>query len=205
MKIHLLSIVLAAAVAFDAHADGIQVLNADAHFAEGPIWYHGKLYYVEYDRNSVTTWDGAEEHDILVAEGMRAISSHSHGSGRVSHHLLRQRNASAGYPPTDERSPPIRRTRTATNLWARTTLPRTTTAGFTSPPRGIRVAVIDGKVFYLAADGTIEQKASNVHSANGVAVSKDGKILYVVETEGHRLLQFNIGAGRRHCPIGACL
>src|SRR5207237_2658312 len=42
-----------------ARADDLKVLNDDAHFAEGPIWYHGKLYYVEYDRNSVTTWDGA--------------------------------------------------------------------------------------------------------------------------------------------------
>src|ERR1700740_124811 len=42
-----------------ARADESKVLNDDAHFAEGPIWYHGKLYYVEYDRNSVTTWDGA--------------------------------------------------------------------------------------------------------------------------------------------------
>ena len=36
-----------------------KVLNDDAHFAEGPVWYHGKLYYVEYDRNSVTIWDGS--------------------------------------------------------------------------------------------------------------------------------------------------
>src|SRR5579863_7106901 len=55
---HAITIVLAAAFALDAHADGVQVLNADAHFPEGPIWYHGKLYYVEYDRNSVTAWDG---------------------------------------------------------------------------------------------------------------------------------------------------
>jgi sugar lactone lactonase YvrE len=45
--------------------------------------------------------------------------------------------------------------------------------------------VINGKVFYIAADGTIAQEAGDVHSANGLAVSKDGKILYVVETEGH--------------------
>src|SRR3981189_3255285 len=38
--------------------NGIKVLNDDAHFPEGPVWYHGKLYYVEYDRNSVTAWDG---------------------------------------------------------------------------------------------------------------------------------------------------
>jgi gluconolactonase len=55
--------------------------------------------------------------------------------------------------------------------------------------------VINGRVFYMAADGTIAQRAGDVHSANGLAVSKDGKILYVVETEGHRLLQFKIGPG----------
>src|SRR6202011_226837 len=52
---------------------------------------------------------------------------------------------------------------------------------------------IDAKVFYIAADGTITQKAVDLHSANGLAVSKEGGILYVVETEENRLLQFKIG------------
>jgi gluconolactonase len=59
--------------------------------------------------------------------------------------------------------------------------------------------VIDGKVFYIAADGdgrraAITQVAIDLHNANGLAVSPDGKILYVVETEEHRLLQFKIAA-----------
>jgi sugar lactone lactonase YvrE len=54
--------------------------------------------------------------------------------------------------------------------------------------------VIDGKVFYIAADGTITQTAIDLHNANGLAVSADGEILYVVETEEHRLLQFKIAA-----------
>ena len=60
LKTCLLSLLLIASAAAGARADDIKVLNDDAHFAEGPIWYHGKLYYVEYDRNSVTTWDGAK-------------------------------------------------------------------------------------------------------------------------------------------------
>ena len=92
-----------------------------------------------------------------------------------------------------ERCPPIPRTRPGTSSWVRTTSPRTATAAFTSRASGHPGSAIDGKVFYLAADGTIEQKAENVESANGVAVSKDGKLLYVIETEGHRLLEFNIG------------
>jgi sugar lactone lactonase YvrE len=54
--------------------------------------------------------------------------------------------------------------------------------------------VIDGKVFYIAAGGTITQVATDLHNANGLAVSADGKILYVAETEERRLLQFDIAA-----------
>ena len=32
-----------------------------------------------------------------------------------------------------------------------------------------------------------------MHSANGIVVSNDGKILYAIETEDHRLIQFKIG------------
>jgi sugar lactone lactonase YvrE len=45
--------------------------------------------------------------------------------------------------------------------------------------------VIDGKVFYIAADGTITQVAIDLHNADGFAISADGAILYVVETEKH--------------------
>jgi sugar lactone lactonase YvrE len=53
---------------------------------------------------------------------------------------------------------------------------------------------IDGKVFYLAGDGTMTQQAVDVHSANGIVVANDGKTLYVIETEDHRLIQFKIAA-----------
>jgi len=51
-----------------AHA-GVQVLNDDAHFPEGPVWYQGKLYYVEYDRNTVMTWDGKKNHVFSAEKG----------------------------------------------------------------------------------------------------------------------------------------
>ena len=51
----------------------------------------------------------------------------------------------------------------------------------------------DGKVYYIAADGTISLQAGDLHNANGLAVSKDGKILYVVETSEYRLVKFKIG------------
>jgi len=41
-----------------AGSAGIKILNDDASYPEGPVWYHGKLYYVEYGRNAITVWDG---------------------------------------------------------------------------------------------------------------------------------------------------
>ena len=60
MRNYLSALLLLACAVSGARAADVRVLNDDAHFAEGPIWYQGKLYYVEYDRNSVTTWDGAK-------------------------------------------------------------------------------------------------------------------------------------------------
>ena len=52
-----------------AGAEGLLTLNADAYFPEGPIWYHGKLYYVEYGRNAVMTWDGKKNRVFSAERG----------------------------------------------------------------------------------------------------------------------------------------
>src|SRR5260370_38060494 len=68
VKSAILSLVFAL-MGFAAHADTLRVLNGDAHFPEGPVWHHGKLYYVEYDRNSVTAWDGQKNTIFLSQKG----------------------------------------------------------------------------------------------------------------------------------------
>jgi sugar lactone lactonase YvrE len=176
------------------HAADLRVLNDDAHFAEGPIWYHGKLYYVEYDRNSVTTWDGVSNRIfwskpgcgpsavIATARGEFLTTCYDSGSiGRISADgkelapYTRDKDGNRFVGPNDfapDRHGGI----------------YFTCSGTAPGP------VIDGKIFYLAADGAISQQAVDIHSANGIVVSNDGKILYVIETEGHRLLQFKIAA-----------
>lgn len=54
---------------------------------------------------------------------------------------------------------------------------------------------IVGKVYYMGNDGAITEVANDLHYANGVAVSPDGKTLYVSESEAHRVIQFDIGEG----------
>ena len=198
MRNHLLSVLLIASAASMAstasYADDVKVLNDDAHFAEGPIWYHGKLYYVEYDRNSVTTWDGAKNTQfwskpgcgpsavIPTAKGEFLTTCYDSGAiGRISADgkdlpaYTHDKDGNRFVGPND--FAPDRRG----GIYF-------TCSGTAPGP------VIDGKIFYLAADGTISQKAADVHSANGIVVSNDGKILYAIETEDHRLIQFKIGA-----------
>lgn len=54
---------------------------------------------------------------------------------------------------------------------------------------------VDGKVFYIAAEGAITLAVADLNAANGVVVSPDGGTLYVIETEENRVLRFKIGPG----------
>jgi sugar lactone lactonase YvrE len=176
-----------------ARAADIKVLNEDAHFAEGPIWYHGKLYYVEYDRNSVTTWDGVRNSIFWSQPGCGPSAVIPTSSGEFlttcydSGTIGRISAAGKDLPPYthDKDGHPF----VGPNDFApdhRGGIYFTCSGTAPGP-------VIDGKIFYLAAGGTITQEAADVHSANGIVVSNDGRILYAIETEEHRLIQFKIG------------
>lgn len=193
MRNYWLSLLVLAGAVFKVHAADIRVLNDDAHFAEGPIWYHGKLYYVEYDRNSVTTWDGASNRIfwsrpgcgpsavIATARGEFLTTCYDSGSiGRIS----ADGKELAPYTHDKDGNPFVGPNDFAPDHHGGIYF---TCSGTAPGP------AIDGKIFYLAADGTISQQAVDIHSANGIVVSNDGKRLYVIETEDHRLLQFKIG------------
>jgi gluconolactonase len=190
----LLSIIFAVALPFAADADSVQVLNGDVHFPEGPVWYRGKLYYVEYDRNSVTTWDG-KQNTIFWSQkgcGPSAVITTAQGEFLTTCYD----NGTIGRISADGKTlPPYTHDKAGNPFVGPNDFAPDAHGGMYFTASGHPGSAIDGKVFYLAADGTISQKASEVESANGVAVSKDGKILYVVETDGHRLVQFNIGPG----------
>jgi gluconolactonase len=192
VKTLLLSTIFAAGLVFEAHAGDVKVLNPDVHFPEGPVWYHGKLYYVEYDRNSVTTWDGAQNKIFWLQKGCgpSAVIPTTHGEFLATCYD----NGTIGRISADGKTlPPYTRDKDGNAFVGPNDFAPDAHGGIYFTTSGDPGPVINGKVFYLGPDGAISQEASDVHSANGLAVSKDGKILYVIETEGHRLLQFQIG------------
>ena len=188
--------------ALNANAAQLRVLNDDAHFAEGPIWYHGKLYYVEYDRNSVTVWDGTKNSIFWSKPGCGPSAVIPTASGEFL--TTCYDSGTIGHIASDGRDlPPYSHDKDGNKFVGPNDFAPDHRGGIYFTCSGTAPGpVIDGKIFYLAADGTISQVAVEVHSANGIVVSNDGKILYAIETEDNRLIEFTIGpdgslSGRR--------
>jgi gluconolactonase len=194
LRIYLSVLLFMACAAAYAGADAVKVLNDDAHFAEGPIWYHSKLYYVEYDRNSVTTWDGTRNTIFWSKPGCGPSAVIPTSSGEFL--TTCYDNGTIGRISADGRDlPPYTHDKDGHPFVGPNDFAPDRRGGIYFTCSGTAPGpVIDGKIFYLAADGTITQEATDVHSANGIVVSNDGKILYAIETEDNRLIQFKIGA-----------
>lgn len=183
-----------AATAWGGTTDEPRVLNPEAQFPEGPIWHGGKLYYVEYGRNAISTWDSAKNTVfaslpgcgpsavIPTAQGEFLTTCYDNGTiGRIAHD---------GKPLAPYAQDKEGRKFVGPNDFA-----PDARGGIYFTASGAQGPSIDGKVFYIAPDGTVSLAAAELHNANGIVVSNDGKSLYVVETEDNRLLRFTIGEG----------
>jgi gluconolactonase len=177
-----------------ARAADVRVLNQDAHFAEGPVWHHGKLYYVEYDRNTVTVWDGTQNRTFWSKPGCGPSAVIATAGGELL--TTCYDSGTIGRIAADGKDlPPYTHDREGNRFTGPNDFAPDHRGGIYFTCSGTAPGPkIDGKIFYLAADGAISQKATAVHSANGIVVSNDGKLLYAIETEEHRLIRFSIAA-----------
>ena len=54
-------------------------------------------------------------------------------------------------------------------------------------------APIVGKILYRAADGSLRTVADDLHYANGLALSPDGRTLHCSEMYAYRIVAFDVG------------
>jgi sugar lactone lactonase YvrE len=170
----------------------IEVLNDDVHFPEGPIWHDGKLYYVEYDRNTVTVWDGRTNRVFASLKGCgpSAVLATARGEFLVTCYD----NGTIGRVSADGSAlPPYDHDKDGNKFVGPNDFAPDRLGGIYFTGSGHPGKAVDGRVFYLAANGVITLAAADLNAANGVAVSLDGRTLYVIETEENRLLRFQIG------------
>ena len=171
------------------------ILNQDAHFPEGPLWHDGKLYYVEYDRNTVTVWDGKSNRVfgtlqgcgpsavIRTASGEFLVTCYDNGTiGRLN---------AAGKP-----LPAWDHDRQGHRFAGPNDFAPDSNGGIYFTCSGEPGKTGNSNVFYIARDGTITLVAPDMHNANGIVLALDGKTLYVNETDENHVLRFKVdGAG----------
>lgn len=176
-----------------AGADDVEVVVKDVRFPEGPLWADGSLLFVEYGGHTILR---------IGADGRLSTLWKRPGCGPAA-------LAKAG--------PDL-----LVTCYDENTLVLVTMAGETKrvydkddlggPFVGPNDFVVDarggvymsasgpwetapivGKILYRAPDGDLKPVADDLHYANGLALSPDGKTLYCSETYAYRILAFDVG------------
>ncbi|MBL8581375.1 MAG: SMP-30/gluconolactonase/LRE family protein [Rhizobiaceae bacterium] len=185
-------VALLALLGAPALADGPLVINDKAAFPEGPVFVDGKLHYVEYGANTILVWDGAKTTKLWEQAGCGPSAVMPLGDDLV---VTCYDNGTIARVSKDGKT-------VATYDKAADGGTLQGPNDFTADGKGgaffttsgpWESGPIVGKVFHLSADGTIKEEANDLHYANGVALSVDGKRLYVNESEAGRVISFAVG------------
>lgn len=175
-----------------AQAGNLTVIDPDAKFPEGPFVEDGILYYAQYAASEIDKWDGKTRTKLWSEEGSGSNAVQRFGSGFIvacydnNTVVLLDANAqTAKVIDKDDQGNPLLGPNDIAldgNGGAYVTL----SGPWESGP-------IVGKVLHISADGTPKVLADDLHYANGIVLSKDGKTLYVNESEAGRVIQFAVG------------
>ena len=175
-----------------AFAGDIKVINAKSGFPEGPLWHEDTLYYVEYGSHTVKTWDGKQNREFWKMDGCgpSAIVTLPSGDFLVTCYDSASiaRISAEGKTIAEYKKDKEGRSFQGPNDFAvdkKGGVYFTASGPWESDP-------IVGKVFFMNPKGEILQVADDLHYANGIALSKDGKTLYLAESEASRVIQFNV-------------
>jgi gluconolactonase len=174
-----------------AQADSVTVINEKSAFPEGPVFVDGKLLYVEYGGNTIQSWDGKAStklwelagcgpsavaplgDDLIVTCYDNGTMARVSKAGKTVATYDKATNGSILQGPNDVTSDGKGGVFfTASGPW--------------------EAGPIVGKVFHLSADGTITEAANDLHYANGITLSADGKRLMVNESEAGRVISFAV-------------
>jgi gluconolactonase len=188
------SILAAAMLSVAAQAD--TVLIAKAAYPEGPLWWDGKLLYVEYAGPGIKAWDG--NRSTAFWSGAHCGASGLIGDRR--HHILvacYDANSIVELDATGKQLRTIDKDDSGKPFVGPNDFAADATGGIYVSASGIYdvKAPISGAVLYIpAATGIPVEVANLIHYSNGLTLSKDGKHLLVAEMLAGRILSFPINA-----------
>jgi sugar lactone lactonase YvrE len=191
MRRSIIAFLCAAMVAGPLQAGEVRVINADEAFPEGPFFADGKLYYAEYGGNRVTAWEGAANRTLWSQDGCGPSAVMPFAGGWLVTCYDNGTYVKIGVDGQTE------------HVWDKdsTGAPLVGPNDLTADGKGGAYVTasgpwesepIVGKVYHLTAGGALTPVADDLHYANGVQLSADGKLLYVNESEAGRVITFAV-------------
>lgn len=184
---------LAAITACAARAGEPVVINAETSYPEGPAVVAGTLYYAEMGNDRVMRFDGASNQVFWKREGCAPTSVSPSGDGGL-YVLCHRQGAVVRVSPAGETTAVIDHDEHGEafvnpnasvsdgkgGLWF-------SASGLFSP-----TAPAEGAVLHLRADGKLRRLVEGIHYANGVALSRDGRTVFVSEHLERRVLAYAV-------------
>jgi gluconolactonase len=194
MKIRFLLVlwsILSAAALIGVSRAGTVLVDAAA-YPEGPLWWDGKLLYVEYAGPGVKVWDGKRARPYWRGE-------HCGASGLIAYrrnHILVACYDANEIVELDETGKQIRvldKDSAGKPFIGPNDFTADGAGGIYVSASGVYdlKAPIGGTILFLSkAEGTLVEVANLIHYSNGLTLSKDGKSLLVAEMLAGRILSF---------------
>ncbi len=179
----------------DAAAAEPVAIDSHARYPEGPLWWQGHLYYVEYTENDIKRWDGHVQvfwhRDKCGASGLIGFGPDHLLVACYDANTLVELDAS-GHELRTYDADVKGRAFAGPNDFA-----SDGHGGVWFSASGVYdvKAPIPGAVLHLAAQETRPRVvADTIHYSNGLTLSHDGRALLVAEMLAGRILSFPVNA-----------
>ena len=196
-----LAVCLVWLAAVPARAAQVVTIDPQARYPEGPLWRDGKLFYVEYARSNIKSWDGRRS----------TVYWHKDGCGAnalipFSEHLLvacYDDNSLVELDADGRQVREIREDSSGKPFIGPNDFAADGHGGIYFSASGVYdiKAPITGTVLHLTADGkTVTEVANTIHYSNGLTLARDQQHLLVAEMLAGRILSFPIGADGKLGP-----
>jgi gluconolactonase len=194
MPTRLLILVFLLVVAAPASAQERIVINPEAHYPEGPLWHGGRLLYAEMGADRVRAWDGRKNSQVWKRAGCGPTSIADGGAGTLIV-LCHLQNALARIDLTGATRAIIDRDDKGARFPTPNASINDAKGGiyFSSSGTFSPLAPAEGSVLYLPAGENVPRRiATGIHYANGVALARGGRTLFVSEHLERRVLAYPV-------------
>ena len=171
----------------------VTTINPKSFYSEGPLWLDGKLFYVEYSKNRIMTWNGQRNEQFWKQDGCGA-SGLIQTPDKTLLVTCYDSNTLAEVNRDGETVRTIKADSAGHKLLGPNDFAKDSRGGIYFSASGTYTAdaPIQGKIYYIAPDGKIRQVAKGIHYSNGLGLTPDGKRLIAAEMLEKRVLSFRV-------------